>query len=242
MVKDKGVTAAAIAHASWTWGQGSYFPNNLIKTLTHCPKLAQTEVDYANSFIFDEESYLNGVQQAGFIDRCLKELIITCVALTNRSRYSITHHSFISFKTFQVANRLDEYLPKFLYLHMDDVSAYRRNYTDLEYQLIIYTKKICKDPHLVTDDEIKLIKRLFGIYNLERNNNISDEANQELINSQLVETTWIVSHFCLLTRWFTALQVEDEGEGTELNFIKLYAETVPSEIIERNNKLLGHDF
>ncbi|WP_163051128.1 hypothetical protein [Bacillus cereus] len=241
-VKDNGVTTSAIAHASWTWGQGTYFPNNLIKTLAHCPKLAQTLVNYANSFIFDTESHLNDVKQAGFIDRCLKELLITCVALTNRSRYSTTHHSFISFTTFQKANRLDEYLPKFLYLHEDNISPFRKNYTELEYELIVYTKKICKDPHLITDYEVKKIKRLLGNYNIKLNKSISDEVNQNLIDSQLVEITWLVSHFCLLTRWFSALQVEDEGEDTEFNFLKLYAQTVPPEIIDRNNKILGNKF
>lgn len=241
-IKDKGVTASAIAHASWTWGQGTYFPSNLIKTMALCPRLAQTEVDYANAFIFDEESYLNGVQQAGFVDRCLKETLITCTALTNRCRYSTTHHSFIAYAAFQNANRLDEYLPKFLHLHEDDISPYKKHYTELEYELIVYTKKICKDPHMITDDEVKRIKQLLGAYNLKRNDKISDEANEKLINSQLVEVTWLVSHFCLLTRWFTALQVEDEGGDAEVDFLKLYAETVPPEIIDRNNQVISDGF
>jgi hypothetical protein len=241
-VKDKGVTASAIAHASWTWGQGTYFPSNLIKTMAQCPRLAQTEVDYANAFIFDEEFYLNGVQQAGFVDRCLKELLITCVALTNRCRYTTTHHSFIGYSTYENACRLDEYLPKFLHLHEDDLTPYRANYTELEYNLIIYAKKICRDPHTITDEEIRRIKRLLGAYNLKRKDGLSDEANERLINSQMVEITWLISHFCLLTRWFTALQVEDEGEEAEVNFLKLYAETVPPEIIARNNHVLGDSF
>ncbi|MGY3839502.1 hypothetical protein ACWNPK_20570 [Bacillus atrophaeus] len=241
-IKDKGTTASSVAHASWTWGQGTYFPNNLIKTLAHCPRLAKTEVEYANSFIFDEDSYLNGVQQAGFIDRCLKELLITCVALTNRSRYSITHHSMISFNTYKQANRLNEYLQKFLHLHEEDISDYKKYYSELEYELIIYTKKICKDPHYITDKEVKVIKRLLGVYNIEKKSNLSDEENQNLIDSQLVEITWLVSHFCLLTRWFTALQIEDEDQGAEYNFLASYMQTVPPEIIDRNNKLLGNDF
>ena len=199
--------------------------------MAHCPRLAQTEVDYANAFIFDEESYLNGVQQAGFVDRCLKEILITCVALTNRCRYTTTHHSFIGYGTYENARRLDEYLPKFLHLHEDDLAPYRANYTELEYDLIAYAKKICRDPHTITDEEIHRLKRLLGAYNLKRKDGLSDEANEWLINSQLVEITWLISHFCLLTRWFTVLQMEDEGEDAEVNFLKLYAETVPPEII-----------
>lgn len=241
-IPDKGVTASAIAHASWTWGQGTYFPSNLIKTMVHCPRLAQTEVDYANAFIFDEASSLNGVQQAGFVDRCLKELLITCVALTNRCRYTTTHHAFIGYGTYEQARRLDEFLPKFLHLHEEDLSPYRANYTELEYDLITYAKKICRAPHTVTDEEMHRLKRLLGAYNLKRDSSLSDEDNARLINSQLVEITWLISHFCLLTRWFTVLQVEDEGDEAEVNFLKLYAETVPPDIIARNNQVLGDRF
>jgi len=239
-VKDKGVTASAIAHASWTWGQGDYFPSNLIKTMAHCPRLAQTEVDYANSFIFDEESYLNGVQQAGFVDRCLKEMLIVCVALTNRCRYTTTHHSYIAHITFEHARRLDDYLRIFLHLHEEDLTPY--DYTPLEYELISYAKKICRDPHTITYDEVRRIRKLLGDYNLHQKPGLTNEANDQLINSQLVEITWLISHFCLLTRWFTVLQVEDEGEEAEVNFLKLYAEQVPPEIIERNNDVLGDSF
>ena len=45
-------TAAAFKQAEVTWGG---FPNNLIKVMGYCPRLAQTEVEYCNTFIFDPE-------------------------------------------------------------------------------------------------------------------------------------------------------------------------------------------
>ena len=90
----------------YTWG----IPNNLIKTMAWLPRLAETEVDYANSFIFDVDTYADWPNpddpksnvvypQAGFIDRVTKELVINIVGLLNRSRYSITHHAVIGFNT-----------------------------------------------------------------------------------------------------------------------------------------------
>jgi hypothetical protein len=35
------------------------------------------------------------VQEAGFNDRFIKELVISRTSLINRSRYSVTHHSVI---------------------------------------------------------------------------------------------------------------------------------------------------
>jgi hypothetical protein len=91
-----------------TWG----IPNNLIRTMAWSPALALTEVDYANSFIFDAPRYGSVPQpdgdpaaatvlfpQAGFIDRVTKELVISLVSLLNRSRYSITHHAVIGHST-----------------------------------------------------------------------------------------------------------------------------------------------
>lgn len=242
-IPDKGVTASAIAHASWTWGQGTYFPSNLIKTMAHCPRLAQTEVDYANAFIFDESSQLNGVQQGGFIDRCLKELLINAVAANNRCRYSLEHHSFIGLLTFRGAGREQEYLSKFLHVHEFD--QFQQYYTALELSVLALTKKICRDPHLVSDQEFQELARLLAAENLRvrrGDGSFTDQDNDQLVNSQLVEITWLVSHFCLLTRWFTVLQVEAEKKGDEVDFLEAYRTTVPREIIERNNDLIGDGY
>lgn len=242
-IHDKGVTASAIAHASWTWGQGAYFPSNLIKTMAHCPRLTQTEVDYANAFIFDESSYLNGVQQAGFIDRCIKELLINAVAINNRCRYTLEHHSFIGLLAFRTVNREHEYLDKFLHLHEFD--RHSNVYSSLEQSLLGITRKICRDPHLIADSEFEEMKRQLAVYNLKArpdDSEFTDEANEVLVYSQVVEITWLISHFCLLTRWFTVLQVEAEDERSEVNFLEAYRTEVPAAIIARNNDLIGDGF
>jgi len=242
-IPDKGVTASAIAHASWTWGQGAYFPSNLIKTMAHCPRLAQTEVDYANAFIFDESSQLNGVQQAGFVDRCLKELLINAVAANNKCRYSLEHHSFIGLLAFRAARREHEYLDKFLHLHEFD--KHPAAYTPLELSVLAFTRKLCRDPHLVSDGEFEELARLLAAHNLKTrpdDPSFTDEANDALVRSQIVEISWLVSHFCLLTRWFTVLQVEAEDERSEVNFLQAYRTEVAPAIIARNNDLIGDGF
>lgn len=249
---DKGVTIASLYHAAFTWGQGINFQNNLIKTMAHCPRIAQTEVEYANSFIFDEDYSRNGVQQAGFVDRFLKEIIITCVALENNAPYSVTHHSFISYSTFAGGGRVDEYVPKFIDLHLPlaefDTRYGKGNspYTALEYALIRFTKKICHTPHQITDEEVADLRTLLKAYNIERGKEPwggrAVKSMDRLVDSQLVEVAWTAAHFCLLGRWFVALRVADETEGDDVNFTALYAETVPGEIIRRNNELLKNAY
>ncbi len=90
--------------ATDTWG----IPNHLARTMACHPMLALTEIDYANSFIFKENEFVEIPRpgktgdgnvlfpSAGFVDRITKELVINFVSLINRSRYSITHHGFIS--------------------------------------------------------------------------------------------------------------------------------------------------
>ncbi|PYJ09684.1 MAG: hypothetical protein DME93_12460, partial [Verrucomicrobia bacterium] len=59
---------------------------------------------------------------------------------------------------------------------------------------------------------------------------------------QIVELTWLIGHFCLLNRWFTALQVPDESPQDEDNFAAAYERSVPEEIRRRNDQILAGGF
>ena len=61
------------------------------------------------------------------------------------------------------------------------------------------------------------------------------------VMSQIVELTWLIGHFCLLNRWFTALQVPDEGPDDEANFQAAYEAMVPADIRERNRRILAEE-
>jgi hypothetical protein len=68
------------------------------------------------------------------------------------------------------------------------------------------------------------------------------QQHDALVDSQIVEMTWLIGQFCLLNRWFTALQVPDEGPLDEANFQASYEAVVPPEIRERNEILLDGQF
>ena len=88
-------TEAGMMEGELTWGR---FPINLCKVMAYTPRLLQTEVEYCNTFIFDPETFRGDVQEAGFNDRFIKELVISKTSLINRSRYSVTHHAFIGMR------------------------------------------------------------------------------------------------------------------------------------------------
>jgi hypothetical protein len=52
----------------------------------------------------------------------------------------------------------------------------------------------------------------------------------------------LIGHFCLLNRWFTALQVPDESPQDEWNFAAVYQEVVPEQIRHRNDQILAGGF
>lgn len=232
-------TAAAIKTGELTRGG---FPNNLAKVMAYCPRFVQLEIEYANSFMFDPATFAGDRQTAGFNDRFLKELVISKTSLLNRSRYAVTHHSLAGTKLFNDAGRAEEGHQKLLHLHEHE--SHPDVYTDREQVVLDYTAKVTHDAHTVTDqDFVDLWIALEAHSRTDaRFNGPDQEAMARHVDSQIVELTWLIGHLCLLNRWFTVLQVPDEGPLDEADFLTLYEQVVPADIRQRNERILGHGF
>ena len=232
-------TRAGMVKGELTWGGA---PNNLCKVMAYHPGLMQTEVDYCNGFIFDPETFRGSVQEAGFNDRFLKELVISRVSLINRSRYSITHHAAIGMGLYTEAGRREEAHQKYLHLHEHE--KHPEIYTERERLVLDYAAKVTRDAHLVTDEEFTELRRVLREHNLEDDKlaQLSAEEMDHHVNSQIVELTWLIGHFCLLNRWFTVLQVPDEGPEDEMNLQAAFEEIVPEDIRQRNERILHGDY
>jgi alkylhydroperoxidase family enzyme len=232
-------TEAGMMAGELTWGR---FPNNLCKVMAYTPRLLQTEVEYCNTFIFDPTTFRGEVQEAGFNDRFIKELVISKTSLLNRSRYSVTHHAFIGMKLYSDADRRDEAHMKYLHLHEHEMHP--EVYSEREQVILDYTAKVVKDAHLVTDEEFENLRRVLREHNMqnERLKKLSPEDMNRHVDSQIVELTWLMGHFCLLNRWFTVLQVPDEGPRDEADAIAAFAQVVPEDILKRNEQILKGGF
>jgi alkylhydroperoxidase family enzyme len=210
--------------------------------MAYCPRLLQTEVEYCNAFIFDPPTFRGAVQEAGFNDRFLKELVISKTSLINRSRYSVTHHSFIGMKLFLDHGRAEEGHSKLL--HLDEHEKHPHVYTDLERVVLDYTAKVTRDAHLVNDAEFAVLRQMLAkdSHTDPRLAALPTAAFDRHVDARIVELTWLIGHFCLLNRWFTVLQVPDEGTRDEDNFSAAYEAVVPADIRERNERVLQGDF
>lgn len=232
-------TEAGMVAGELTWGR---FRNNLGRVMAYLPRMCQTEVEYCNTFIFDAATFRGDTQEAGFNDRFIKELVISKTSLINRSRYSVTHHAFIGMSLYTEAGRREEAHPKYLHLHEHE--NYPETYTERERVCLDYTAKVTRDAHLVTDEEFAELRRVLREHNLtdERLQKLSHEEMARHVDAQIVELTWLIGHFCLLNRWFTALQVPDEGPEDEDNFLAAYEQVVHEDIRQRNEDVLRGDF
>jgi alkylhydroperoxidase family enzyme len=202
----------------------------------------QTEVEYANSFIFDPVIFRGDVQEAGFNDRFLKELVISRTSLYNRSRYSVTHHGFMGMAFYSAAGGEEQAHRKYLVLHEHE--KHPGVFTERERVVLDYTVNVCKDAHLVTDEQFAELRRVLREHDKqeERLGKLPDEELDRHIDAQVVELTWLIGHYCLLNRWFTVSQVPDETAADEDDFLAAYESVVPAGIRKRNEELLGDDF
>src|SRR5579871_1858701 len=267
---------AELDKATEVWG----IPNHLARTMACHPLLAKTEVDYANSFIFQRNVYAEMPRpgkpgetvlfpEAGFIDRVTKELVISLVSLVNRSRYSITHHGFISYMV--LSNELPgtpaekQRRAEAMLLHLVDdtgAPAYEGKlldgkplYSDLQKAAFRVALKTNSDPHSVTDEDITTLRELLredaraqiaaGPLASQFAGAEPDAAYLEAYaDAMMVELTWNIVHFSgLLNRWFTLLKVRDEEFAVSpdgSSFVDAY-NTIPESLRARNNALLGPD-
>lgn len=232
-------TIAGMVEGEITWGG---FCNNLCKAMAYLPRMCQTEVEYCNTFVFDPGTFRGKVQEAGFNDRFLKELIISRTSLYNRCRYSIRHHCVIGMKLFTKAGREEEGHIKLLHLHEHDLHP--QIYTERESVSLDYTVKICEDARLVTDEDFENLRRVLREYNKteKRLKKFTEEQMNRHVDSQIVELSWLIGHFCHLNRWLTVLQIPDETSEDEDDFLLVYEQIVPEDIRIRNEELLQGGF
>ncbi|MER6154470.1 hypothetical protein ABT147_02890 [Streptomyces sp. NPDC001868] len=230
------------------WG----IPSNLFRTMAWLPGLALTEVEYANSFIFDAPRYTPAPRppgdpdgesvlfpQGGFMDRVTKELVINLVSLLNRSRYSLTHHSYIGYGVLR--DQLPHVDPARRAAHAEEMllrlvdSAGHPDwedrtftwegvteplYTEPQQHCLRLAETIQRDPHSVTDRQFADLRDVLRGVAAE---NIAKGPLAEVpgtgteaylaawVNAMTVELTWCIVHFDgLLNSWFTVLRVMDE--------------------------------
>ncbi|UCE62179.1 MAG: hypothetical protein JSU63_10805 [Phycisphaerales bacterium] len=231
-------TLGAMASAEANWGMR----NNELKVTAYCPGILQTGIDHANSFILDPPTFRGDVQEAAFNDRFVKELVISRIALIMRSRYPVTHHGYIGVVLYTSAGRGDEGHQKYLHLHEHE--KHPGIYTERERVVLDYTAKVTRNTEPITDEEFAQLQRVLHEHNDQdaRLKGLPEDEMDRYVDRQIVELTWLIGHCCGLNRWFSTLQVPDEGPDDEYDFLAAYEEVVPEDIRKRNERVLGGRF
>ena len=230
-------TAAEMTKADVLWSAG--VPFNLGKVMAYLPRLMQTDVDYENAFIFDPPSFRGGVQETGFNDRAIKELAILKSVILCRAHFLLLHHSLIYLDSAENAGEREDAHAKLLHLHAHEDHA--GHYTARERIVLNYTAKLAEDAHLVTDGDFAALRETLRAHDLTdaRLAALPAAALDRHVDAQIVELTWLVTHFCHLARWCTALQIPLEGPDDEYDFLADYAARVPADVRQRNEAVLA---
>ena len=86
------------AMSDWIWSgnlNSVAFPNNLARYFLQIPAIFEHQLQFSTTLIFDEPSFRNGIQVSGFIDRPIRELVISFIGQRRRSWYTMTHHAVL---------------------------------------------------------------------------------------------------------------------------------------------------
>jgi hypothetical protein len=240
--RDKGLAVGGVQVGVWGWSFGSYFPGGLVYLLMHHPELARFEPPYSLPLLFNEDEWRNGTQTAGFVSRCLKEIVYLKIYTTTRARYGLEHHTMFLFNVY-----LDEYgvgrPPKpllseteqkaarsralqhaenvVLYVQ-DTAAAPRGTYTALEIATMEWVERLITRPHSARTVEQRLRSELdaenkreiaAGLRRLDVSPDIGlESAHGRLLDHQIAELAMLTGHMDGLGRAMSILRLESEDQ------------------------------
>lgn len=148
------------AMSDWIWSGNLNpvaFPNNLGRYLLHIPGVFEQQLNYSATLIFDEGSFKNGVQIAGFVNRTSLELAINTIAQRRQCWYEMTHHSILSRLTANKHGLTEkQYTDKFCNLGQYD--EHPECYTRVERAVIEFAHAFATNPKTYTDKQYKELR------------------------------------------------------------------------------------
>jgi alkylhydroperoxidase family enzyme len=131
--------------------------------LVQIPGVLEKQLDYSTSLIFDTQSFRNGVQVSGFVDRVTKELVTNAIAQRRRAWYTMTHHAFLGMQSARRYGTPPEKMAQKM-LHLDAPSTpgiFDRH----ESAALIFANKFATDPQSYSDQDFAEFRAAFGEYN-----------------------------------------------------------------------------
>ncbi len=163
-------TAGLLAETEWIWTGNltrQPFENNLGKYLLHIPAVFEEQLDFSTTLIFDEPSFVNGVQRSGFVDRVTRELVISYIAQRRRSWYSMTHHAVLGAITARKHGLTDDEIAG-KWNHLLKYRSHPEIYTGLERAALRFAEAFTTNPKSYTDADYEELRAAFQEDNRRR--------------------------------------------------------------------------
>jgi len=142
-------------------------PHNLSRYYLHIPAVFAHTFPWQPALIFNEPTFRNGVQTSGFIDRPIREQVISLIAHRRRAWYTTNHHAVLGLLT-ACRHAIPEATFVKKYLFLTEHANHRNNFTHLESEVLKFTDAFVTNPKTWTDEDCESLKAALRADNLER--------------------------------------------------------------------------
>lgn len=158
------------AMSDWIWSGNlspGAFANNLARYFLQIPAIFEQQLNFSTTLIFDEPSFRNGVQVSGFIDRPVRELVISLIGQRRRSWYTMTHHAVLGTLTARKHGISDQIFASKL-VHLTEHIRHQEEFDPIEREVLKFADAFATNPKLWTDEACVALKQAFREDNKRR--------------------------------------------------------------------------
>lgn len=148
------------AMSDWIWSGNlnpAAFPNNLARYFLQIPGIFEQQLNFSTTLIFDEPSFRNGRQVSGFLERPLRELVISLIAQRRRCWYSMTHHAVLGCLTaMKHGMSPGAYSDKMV--RLTEHASHPGTYTAVENEALLFADCFATNPKIYTDEDCERLR------------------------------------------------------------------------------------
>jgi alkylhydroperoxidase family enzyme len=158
------------AMSDWIWSGNlnpGPFPNNLARYFLQIPGIFEQQLYFSTTLIFDEPSFRNGVQVSGFVDRPVRELVISLIGQRRRSWYTMTHHAVLGTLTARKHGIPDKVFANKLVV-LTEHRRFPDAFSPLEREVLKFADAFATNPKSWSDEDCVALKKALRDDNKQR--------------------------------------------------------------------------
>ncbi len=156
--------------SDWIWSGNlnpAAFPNNLGRYFLQVPAVFEQQMNFSTTLLFDEPSFRNGVQVSGFIDRPIREQVISFIGQRRRAWYTMTHHAILGTLTARKHGIPADLWARKL-VQLPEYDQHPETFNPLERHVLKFAERFITNPKAWTDADCDALKDAFRADNRQR--------------------------------------------------------------------------